>query len=151
MSERPTIFEYAGGAPAFTRLTEAFYKKVIADPLLAPIFVHFTEDHRKHVALWLGEVFGGPRSYSDAGGSHQSILTAHAGRHISVAQRDRWIELMLQTSREELPDDLLFQQRFASYIRWGAGIAQGVSQADEAPVSHYDVPEWGWEPGPEER
>jgi hemoglobin len=151
MSERPTIFEYAGGAPAFARLTEAFYKKVIADPLLAPLFVNFTEDHRKHVALWLGEVFGGPQRYSDAGGSHQSILTAHAGLHISVPQRDRWIELMLQTSREELPDDLLFQQRFASYIRWGADIAQGVSQADEAPVSHHGVPAWGWEPGPEDR
>jgi truncated hemoglobin YjbI len=145
MAERPTMFEYAGGAAAFTRLTEAFYKKVIADPLLAPVFVDFTEDHRKHVALWLGEVFGGPPAYSEAGGSHQSILTAHAGRRISVPQRDRWIELMLQTAREELPDDQLFQQRFASYIRWGAGIAQEVSQLEEAPTTEDPVPHWKWE------
>jgi hypothetical protein len=52
---------------------------------------------------------------------------------------------MLQTAREELPDDPLFQQRFASYIRWGAGIAQEVSQLEEAPTTEDPVPHWKWE------
>jgi hypothetical protein len=33
---KPTIYEYAGGAPAFLRLTQAFYVKVKADPELQP-------------------------------------------------------------------------------------------------------------------
>jgi hemoglobin len=62
----PSIFEAAGGAPAFEALTSRFYKKVKADPLLAPVFVSFTDEHAKNVAIWLGEVFGGPPRYSEA-------------------------------------------------------------------------------------
>jgi truncated hemoglobin YjbI len=63
---RPTIFEAAGGLPAFEALTVHFYNKVRADPLLAPVFASFTAEHAKNVAIWLGEVFGGPPLYSEA-------------------------------------------------------------------------------------
>ncbi len=50
----PTVFEWAGGAEAFLRLTEVFYDKVLDDPILAPVFAHMSDKHREHVALWLG-------------------------------------------------------------------------------------------------
>jgi hemoglobin len=65
---RPTIFEEAGGSPAFEALTARFYEKVRADPLLSPVFVSFTAEHAKHVAIWLGEVFGGPARYTEEHG-----------------------------------------------------------------------------------
>ena len=35
----PTLFEWAGGLPALTRMTRLLYEKhVPADPLLAPLF-----------------------------------------------------------------------------------------------------------------
>jgi truncated hemoglobin YjbI len=34
----PSLFEHAGGAEAIHRLEEAFYAKVLADPLLIPLF-----------------------------------------------------------------------------------------------------------------
>ena len=40
MSEHPTLFEWAGGMPAFERLTEVFYRHVHADAVLAPVFAH---------------------------------------------------------------------------------------------------------------
>jgi hemoglobin len=46
---KPTIFEYAGGAPALLKLTEAFYPKVKTDPLLEAIFEDFTDEHAKGV------------------------------------------------------------------------------------------------------
>lgn len=46
-----------GGAEAFERLTELFYRKVHQDSLLAPVFAHVGPDHAHHVALWLAEVF----------------------------------------------------------------------------------------------
>jgi hypothetical protein len=36
----PTLYEWIGGAPALEKLTVAFYAKVKADPLIAPIFAH---------------------------------------------------------------------------------------------------------------
>jgi hemoglobin len=56
----PTLYEWAGGAEALRRLTEVFYDRVLDDELLAPVFGHMSPQHREHVALWLGEVFGGP-------------------------------------------------------------------------------------------
>jgi hemoglobin len=145
--DKPTLFEYAGGALAFLQLTNTFYAKVKADPELQSVFKDFTDEHAHRVALWLGEVFRGPEAYSEQRGGHLTILIAHAGRHISKAQRDRWVDLMIETAREVLPSDEVFQERFRSYIDYGADIAQGVSQLDEAPRTAGAVPKWDWEPG----
>jgi hemoglobin len=56
--ETPTLYEWAGGEPALLRLTQVFYERVRADPVLAPVFAGMPHDHPQHVALWLGEVFG---------------------------------------------------------------------------------------------
>jgi truncated hemoglobin YjbI len=42
LMNRPSIFEAAGGAPAFEALTSRFYRKVKADLLLSPVFASFT-------------------------------------------------------------------------------------------------------------
>jgi hypothetical protein len=34
----PTVAQYAGGLGAFERLTNAFYTKVMKDPILQPVF-----------------------------------------------------------------------------------------------------------------
>ena len=57
----PTLYQWAGGMETFSRMINAFYDRVEQDELLSPFFpggVH--EDHRRHVAMWWGEVFGGP-------------------------------------------------------------------------------------------
>jgi len=142
-----TIFEYAGGTPAFQELTTAFYAKVKMDPQLQPVFKDFTDEHVVRVALWLGEVFRGPEAYSEQRGGHLTILGAHAGKHITKAQRDRWVELMIETAGEVLPAAKVFQERFRSYIEFGADIAVRASQSDQPPPSAGAIPKWDWEPG----
>ena len=61
----PTLYDWCGGSPALHRLTDVFYDRVLADPLLEPVFRNMSPDHRDHVARWLGEVFGGPTDYTD--------------------------------------------------------------------------------------
>ncbi len=47
----PTIFEWAGGLPALTRMTRRFYEKYVPnDPMLAPIFANMSADHPQRVA-----------------------------------------------------------------------------------------------------
>ena len=79
MSEKstPTVFEWAGGAPAIEKLVNVFYGRVLADALLSPIFAHMGSDHPKHVALWLGEVFGGPPTYTTELGGYPHMLSKH--------------------------------------------------------------------------
>src|SRR5436189_299623 len=83
----PTLYDWAGGADAFDRLTELFYRKVHQDPLLGPLFARVGPDHAHHVALWLAEVFGGPSRYTDELGGYPAMMRPHLGLHITEAQR----------------------------------------------------------------
>ena len=77
----PTIFEWAGGLPALTRMTRLFYEKhVPQDPLLAPLFADMSADHPERVAKWLGEVFCGPRDYSEQFGGYKRMVSQHLGK-----------------------------------------------------------------------
>jgi truncated hemoglobin YjbI len=49
----PTVYEWAGGAEAFERLTAAFYERVGTDELVGPLFANMPANHPHHVALWL--------------------------------------------------------------------------------------------------
>ena len=57
----PTLFEWAGGLPALTRMTRLLYEKhVPADDLLAPLFATMAPGYPQREAAVLAEAFGGP-------------------------------------------------------------------------------------------
>ncbi len=60
----PTLFDWIGGAEVLNALTREFYRRVKHDDLLAPLFARMSDDHPAHVAAFIGEVFGGPKTYS---------------------------------------------------------------------------------------
>lgn len=139
-----TVFEVAGGMPAFDRLTKAFYGKVVDDPLLAPVFAHMTDDNVRGVALWLAEVFGGPKRYEAERGGYPYMVSQHVNRSLTEDQRARWVSLMIATAAEELPDNDKLQARIASYIEWGSHVALHNSQPGAHPPEDADIPDWGW-------
>ena len=142
---RPTFYDALGGAAGLDRLIGRFYDQALQDPLLAPVFAHFTPTHVEHVVVWLTEVFGGPAQYSARLGGHHALLTHHVGLAITEEQRARWAELMLATAEKELPADPLLQQRFAEYIGWGTRIALSVSQPGAVVGDPGPMPRWGWD------
>jgi hemoglobin len=49
VSTTPTVYEWAGGAPAFERWLNAFHDLVEQDELLAPLFGgRVSREHREH-------------------------------------------------------------------------------------------------------
>ncbi|MEU9077412.1 group II truncated hemoglobin [Kitasatospora sp. NPDC048538] len=146
--ERSTnLYEAVGGLEALRRLSRTFYEGVLADPLLAPVFAGFTTAHVEHVAVWLAEVFGGPARFTADLGGHQSLLRSHLGLAITEEQRLRWMELMADAVRAELPEDELLRRRVLEYFDWGTRIAEDVS-ASPAGTDLGDpgpTPRWGWE------
>jgi hemoglobin len=149
VSDVPTLYEWAGGAEALDRLTTAFYARVHADPLLAPVFAHVGDEHARHVAQWLGEVFGGPAAYTEELGGYPAMLRHHVGLRITPEQRARWAALIAQAADEAgLPDDPEFRSAFVAYVEWGSRIGMVNSQPGAAPPAHAPVPRWGWGEAP---
>lgn len=142
----PTLFEWAGGMPAFENLFNKFYGKVLADELLEPVFKHMSDQHRLHVAHFVAEVLGGPKIYSEQEGSHFIMISKHIQKYLTEAHRKRWIELLLQTADElSLPDDPEFRSAFMSYLEWATRIAVINSKTDNVTEpADSPMPQWGW-------
>jgi CDGSH-type Zn-finger protein/truncated hemoglobin YjbI len=142
----PTLFEWAGGLPALTRMTRLFYEKhVPTDPLLAPVFANMAPDHPRRVARWLGEVFGGPKLYSASYGGYRRMISQHLGKGLTEEMRARWVQLLCRSAEEALlPADAEFQAAFRAYLEWGSRIAVENSQPDAKPPPHMPMPRWWW-------
>jgi CDGSH-type Zn-finger protein/truncated hemoglobin YjbI len=142
----PTIFEWAGGLPALIRMTRLFYEKhVPQDPLLAPLFANMSADHPERVAKWLGEVFCGPKSYSEEFGGYTRMISQHLGKQLTEDQRARWVQQMLQSAKEAgLPNDPEFRSALSSYLEWGSRLAVENSQSGAKPPPNMPMPHWDW-------
>jgi hemoglobin len=142
----PSLFEWAGGDAAIRRLIDAFYDRVEADELLSPFFPGgVSAEHRDHVSLWWGEVFGGPAEYTQRLGGYERMLAHHRGLSITAAQRLRFATTMSQAADDaQLPADPEFRAALVSYLEWGTRLAVANSQTDARPALHAPVPHWGW-------
>jgi hemoglobin len=147
-SDIPTLAAWAGGIDRLRDLTFAFYRKVPADPILEPVFANMDPHHAEHVAKFMAEVLGGPKLYSDSGGSHAAMITRHLGRRLTEAQRKRWVAMMLETADEVgLPDDPEFRAALVGYLEWGTRLAVINSQEGvPPPEAGMRMPVWGWGP-----
>jgi hemoglobin len=94
----PSAYERWGGGPFFTALVERFYEGVSADPLLRPMYPDDLTGPKLHLALFLMQYWGGPRSYSDQRG-HPRLRMRHAPFEIGRAQSDAWLRHMTEAVR----------------------------------------------------
>ena len=63
-----TPFQRWGGQPFFDALVEQFYLGVVTDPLLRPMYQDDLEESKSHLALFLGQYWGGPDAYNQVRG-----------------------------------------------------------------------------------
>lgn len=143
----PTLYEWAGGnTTIFENLMEVFYDQAVADELLKPLFEGMSADHRRHVALWFVEVFGGPKAYSTEHGGHAAMVRKHLNLAITEPQRARWMQLIgLAADQVGLRNDPEFRSAFVGYAEWGTRMALMYSQSGQtAPSDASPMPKWGW-------
>ncbi len=121
-----TLFEWAGGLPALTRMTRLLYEKhVPADDLLGPLFAAMEPDCPQREAAVIAEAFGGPPA------PQPRVAPA-----FTEPQRARWVALAVRAVEEAgLPADAAFRSALNSYLEWS-------SRVTDAPV-----PSWDWGPG----
>jgi hemoglobin len=147
MKHTPTLYEWAGKNEALEKLTAAFYEKVSRDPIISHIFKNMAADHSKHIAHFIGEVFGGPELYTKSdNGSHYKMIAHHFNKHLTEDQRKRWMTLLLESCDElGIASDPEFRSALVAYLEWGSRLALINSNAKQIDIKEGEpMPKWGW-------
>jgi CDGSH-type Zn-finger protein/truncated hemoglobin YjbI len=121
----PTVFEWAGGLPALSRMTGFLYEKhVPADDLLAPLFAAMPPEQPQREAAVIAGAFGGP-----------AATQPNRRPGFSEEQRARWVALAIRAADDaKLPADPQFRAALTAYLEW-------TSRAGDTPP-----PAWDWGP-----
>jgi hemoglobin len=86
-----SVYELAGGEPAFRLLVHRFYEGVASDPILRPVYPE--EDlsgATERLTLFLIQYWGGPSTYSERRG-HPRLRMRHQPFVIGQKERDAWL------------------------------------------------------------
>jgi hemoglobin len=94
-----TVFEVVGGQPFFDALVERFYERVERDAVLRRLYPDDLGPGIRALALFLGQYWGGPTTYSDEKG-HPRLRMRHAPFVITERERDAWLAAMLASLDE---------------------------------------------------
>ena len=129
---RPSIYEFAGGEPAFLALATAHHERCLQDPVLNHPFSH--PGHPQHVqrlASYWTEVFGGPPLYSQSCGDHSAMLDVHANQGAEDELGERFVRCFVQAADDAgLPDDPAFRAALRSYMTWAVSEVLSYSPPD---------------------
>jgi hemoglobin len=99
-----TLYEYVGGTPFFSRLVDAFYAGVAADPVLRPMYPDDLAGPKARLTGFLVQYWGGPTDYSDARG-HPRLRLRHAPFVVDQRARHAWLAHMTAAVAASGADD----------------------------------------------
>lgn len=118
----PTLLEFAGGIEAIHRLEDTFYRSVLRDPLLHPLFGTGRPEHVDHLTVFTAESFGGPDMFTrELGFAH--LIDVHRGLKITEAQRQRFVELYVAAMDDAMPTDPDFRAAVLEHVEFGSRVA----------------------------
>lgn len=144
---RPTLYEHAGGEPAFLRLATAHHARCLADPELEHPFSHgdLNPEHVARLAAYWAEVMGGPPRYShDCAADQTGLLRMHAGNGDMSDLGRRFVACFVAAADDAgLPDDAEFRAALRAYMEWAVADVLSHPGADDVPAG-LPVPRWSW-------
>ena len=143
---RPSMFDFAGGEPAFLRLAVAHHERCMQDPVLNHPFSH--PGHPQHVerlASYWAEVFGGPPRYSQSCGSNSEMLSLHASTGADDDLGARFVECFVAAADDaSLPDDPDFRRGLRAYMQWAVADVLSYAPHGSTVPTGTAVPRWSW-------
>ncbi|MEM9694846.1 MAG: oxidoreductase [Myxococcota bacterium] len=128
-----------GGAETFFELARRLHAAMREDALVGPLFRPSPPAHVPHLAMWLCEVFGGPKLWTKILGDIGRLLSKHANLDLSEERRVRFRDIATGTARE-LIDDQAAVEAMGRYFDWGTEIAVANSKPRHIPDPEAGVP-----------
>jgi len=145
---RPSLYEFAGGEPAFLALAAAHHARCLADPELNHPFSH-PDQHPEHVerlAAYWAEVMGGPPTYSGSCGDHSFVLQMHAGNGDLTDLGRRFVSCFVAAADDAgLPDDPEFRAALRAYMTWAVDEILVLGPPETTVPKDLPMPHWDWD------
>jgi hemoglobin len=145
---RGTLFEFAGGSPAFVALAAAHHARCLADPELNHPFSHPDQNprHIERLGAYWAEVMGGPPVYSQSCGDQSSLLRMHAGNGDITDLGRRFVDCFVRAADDAgLPADPEFRAALRSYMQWAVDDVLVYSPVDAEVPAGVRMPHWSWD------
>jgi hemoglobin len=146
---RPTLYEFAGGEPAFEPFAAALHARCLADPELNHPFSHADghPEHTQRLAAYLAEAFGGPPRYSGDCASQSYLVRLHAGN--GAGMRDlgwRFADCFMRAADDAgWPADAEFRAAIRGYIDWAVSEVALSHTGDTDVPDGLPLPHWSWD------
>ncbi len=145
---RPTLFEFAGGEPAFLALARAHHARCLADPVLSHPFSHPGQhpEHVERLAAYWAEVLGGPPTFSQRCGDQSAVLYLHSGTGAEADLGRRFVDCFVAAADDAgLPADPEFRAALRGYMRWAVDdVLSYAPQGAQVPAGA-PMPHWSWD------
>lgn len=144
---RPSVYEFAGGEPAFVALAAATHQRCLDDPELNHPFSHVGHpDHVERLGHYWAEVLGGPPLYSQVAGGHSAMLHLHAGQGPMDDLGRRFVEcFVLAADDAGLPADAELRSTLRAYMVWAVAEVLSYGPADSVVEELLPTPRWSWD------
>jgi hemoglobin len=143
-----SLYDYAGGEPAFAALAAAHHARCLADPELNHPFSH-PDQHPQHVerlAAYWAEVLGGPRTFSTTCNTQSAVLHMHAGNGDLSDLGRRFVDCFVAAMDDAgLPADERFRTAMRSYMEWAVDDVLTYGPPDAAVPAGAPMPRWSWD------
>ncbi len=143
-----TLYDVAGGGPAFLALAAAHHERCLADPELNHPFSHPGQNpqHVERLAAYWAEVLGGPPAYSQSLGDQTSLQQMHAGNGDMTDLGRRFVEcFVLAMDDAGLPDEPAFRAAMRAYMEWAVADVLTYSAVDAQVPPGIGLPHWSWD------
>ena len=127
-------------------MEDTFYRSVLADPILRPLFGGGQPQHVDNLTAFTAESFGGSDRFSRELG-FQHLIDVHRGLRITEEQRQRFVQLYLAAlDVTAMPTDPDFRQAVREHVEFGSQVAMQNSHAENDGELHplREVPRWTW-------
>ena len=93
MDSSLSIYDNLGGEQGIRSLVEAFYPRVLEDPVLSPLFPEDIMPVMEKQYMFLSQFFGGPALFSEAYG-HPMMRARHLKFPITESHAEAWLGCM---------------------------------------------------------
>jgi hemoglobin len=145
---RPSLYDVAGGEPAFRALATAHHARCLADPELNHPFSH-PDGNPKHVerlAAYWAEVLGGPPTFSTTCSDQAAVLQMHVGNGDMSDLGRRFVDCFVAAMEDAgLSADAEFRAAMRAYLEWAVADVLLYGDEDAAVPKAAALPRWSWD------